>query len=127
MSNAVLSPDADEEHKSVSPEELEALEQSFAADDSAESGSQKLAAKQPTNDDEENAAAHNIKYAKSHKGKWKAPSWLTKKRVGIAGTVAGIGVGGSLLGLTVISGPLQLITLSHYLQKSFARSNDESS
>lgn len=135
-----------------SDEKLKDLEKSYAAPSSTESGSQKLAEQKGLEDayaapaattsgsqktagakelsQKEDAAADDTVgngFSSEKKKNSRMKGWMTKKRVGIAGGIAGVGLGGGLLGLTMISGPLQFIHLSENLLHSFSKNESDSS
>jgi hypothetical protein len=72
----------------------------------------------------ENNAA-DIPYKPEPKKAKKPNRWWTNKKVGIAGGLAGLGVGTSFFGMTFLSGPLEFVHLANILHDShFSQQED---
>jgi hypothetical protein len=109
-----------EDDRTVSDDQLEDLERSFAAPTATESGSAKLAAKAPTMEDEDGAADDTVGsgYTSGKKKVTVNRRWWNKRRAKIAGGLAGAGVTGGILGMTFLSGPLEFIHLAEVLHNT---------
>ncbi|TAH36624.1 hypothetical protein EYC59_00405 [Candidatus Saccharibacteria bacterium] len=122
--------DRDARHKEISD-----LEDSFNAPSATESGSGKLGKENASSSKElaskeENAADNKFNYNEEGKGKKKqkgnADGFWNKKRAGIAGGITGVAlVGGGMVGVPFVAGPLQFVHAGKLLSTIHFSANED--